>query len=377
MKTNDDFDMRVLYEPLGGIEKLENYRTGGYHPVQIGDHLHRRYRVVHKLGHGSYSTVWLAHDDQSNKYMTVKVCTANSNLKEVDIISALTHPRCPPVNHPGKMMIPAILDRFIIQGPNGTHACYVTAPARASLSGVKDGSWSRLFQLDVARIVHGDLHLGNILLQVPPDFDQLSVQQLYERYGAPGLDPVLRLDGSPLPRGVPSHGIAPIWLAEASEKITLSESRILLADFGEAFSHSKESKYKSYTPLVIRSPEAYFEPNTALSFLSDIWTLACTIWSIIAQRPLFEGFLMTQDDMTCEHVDALGVLPFEWWKSVQQPRRKRGIPSLDAREREAFFHMLRSMLAFRPGDRPTTKQILESEWMVKWALPEYQDNICP
>jgi hypothetical protein len=43
----------------------------------------------------------------------------------------------------------------------------------------------------------------------------------------------------------------------------------------------------------------------------------------------------------------------------------------DARERDAIFDMLRLMLSFRPENRPTAQQILESEWMVKWALPEY------
>ncbi|KAF7715889.1 Uncharacterized protein PECH_005775 [Penicillium ucsense] len=256
-------------------------------------------------------------------------------------------------------MVPSILDRFTIHGPNGSHACYVTAPARASLSQAKDGSWIRLFQLDVARslaaqlvlvvnyvhaqgIVHGDLHLGNVLLKVPPTFDQITLEQLYEKYGAPELDPV---------------------------------------------------KYESRTPLVIRPPEARFEPDEPLSFSSDIWTLACTIWSIIAQRPLFEGFLATEDDITCEQVDTLGVLPPEWWRkwearrhkfsedgkpmnrnpfrswddrfedSVQQPRRDSGMPLFDARERDAIFDMLRPMLSFRPENRPTTQQILESEWM--------------
>lgn len=79
-------------------------------------------------------------------------------------------------------MIPSILDKFSIQGPNGNHDCYMSLPARASLSDLKDGSWIRLFQLNVARalaaqlaiaveyvhsqgFVHGDLHLGNILLE--------------------------------------------------------------------------------------------------------------------------------------------------------------------------------------------------------------------
>ncbi|RAH43562.1 uncharacterized protein BO95DRAFT_393856 [Aspergillus brunneoviolaceus CBS 621.78] len=133
-----------------------------------------------------------------------------------------------------------------------------------------------------------------------------------------------------------------------------------------------------------------------------IWTLACTIWSIIAQRPLFEGFLATEDDMTREHVDTLGILPLEWWRgwearrekftedgrpinrspfrsrsdrfedSVQQPRRQEGMPVLGDDERDAIFDMLRPMLAFRPEERCTTKQTLESEWMVKWALPAYE-----
>ncbi|GFF50223.1 serine/threonine-protein kinase SRPK [Aspergillus udagawae] len=419
--TNDNFTTSVLYKPLEGVERLENYRPGGYHPIEIGDQFHGRYRAIHKLGYGSYSTTWLVRDEHCSKYVAMKVCTADSNPKEVDIIyiiSTLTGPHSSPINTPGKTMIPSILDRLTIHGPNGHHACYVTAPARASLSGVKDGSWIRLFQLDVARslaaqlvlvvdyvhtqgIVHGDLHLGNILLKVPHNFDQLSVEQLYEKYGEPEVDPVVHLDGNPLPPGVPSHGIAPIWLGEASEEITLAEARILLTDFGEAFSYPKELKYESRTPLVIPPPEARFEPNKPLSFSSDIWSLACTIWTIIAQRPLFEGFLATEDDMTCEHVDTLGTLLPEWWKtwearqhkfaedgtplnrnpfrswgdrfedSVQQPRQDSGMPLFDARERDAIFDMLRPMLSFRPEDRPTTKQVLESEWMVKWALPEY------
>lgn len=315
-------------------------------------------------------------------------------------------------------MVPSILENFTIHGPNGNHACYVTAPARASLSQVKDDSWIRLFQLDVARslaaqlvlvvdyvhaqgIVHGDLHLGNILFKVPHNFDQITLEQLFEKYGAPELDPVVHLDGNPLPPGVPSHGIASVWLGEPCEKITLAESRILLSDFGEAFSYPKELRYESRTPLVIRPPETRFEPNKPLSFSSDIWTLACTIWSIIAQRPLFEGFLATEDDMICEQVDTLGVLPPEWWRkwearrhkfsddgkpinrtyfrswddrfedSVQQPRQGKGMPMIDASERDAIFDMLRPMLSFRPEDRPTTQQILKSQWMVKWALPEY------
>jgi len=46
-------------------EYPDAYRPGGYHPVHLGDVYCQRYRVIHKLGFGSYSTVWLARDLQS------------------------------------------------------------------------------------------------------------------------------------------------------------------------------------------------------------------------------------------------------------------------------------------------------------------------
>ncbi|PTU25131.1 hypothetical protein P175DRAFT_0528661 [Aspergillus ochraceoroseus IBT 24754] len=39
---------------------------------------------------------------------------------------------------------------------------------------------------------------------------------------------------------------------------------------------------------------------------------------------------------------------------------------------DALFAMLRPMLSFRPENRSSTQRVLESEWMVKWAIPEYE-----
>ncbi|GLA95468.1 hypothetical protein AtubIFM57143_002478 [Aspergillus tubingensis] len=408
---------RVLYEPIEDVERMEYYEAGGYHPVTTGDCFHHRYRVVHKLGHGTYSTIWLAHDEVSNRYVAVKICTADSNPLENSVLSRLSRPKQP--SHIDRDLIPTISELFNIQGPNGNHTCLVTRPARMSLSDSKNGSWISLFQLEVSRaivaqlmiavqyihsqgIVHGDLHRGNILLRLSRDFDELSTDMLYEKYGEPVLEPVNRLDGQETPPGVPRHGVVPIWLGAASEDVALLEAKICLSDFGEAFCATHEQKFESHTPLLVRPPEARFEPTRPLTFSSDIWTLACTIWDIMGQRTLFEGLLTSDDDMTSQQVELLGPLPSEWltkWteirdkgsKSTHQPpasstqawedrfekhmqrsRIREGMPPFQTRERDAFISMLRSMLRFRPEDRPSAQHVLESEWMVKWALPEYE-----
>jgi serine/threonine-protein kinase SRPK3 len=42
-------------------ENFENYREGGFHPVFVGD-VYKKYKIIRKLGPGSFSTVWLAEN---------------------------------------------------------------------------------------------------------------------------------------------------------------------------------------------------------------------------------------------------------------------------------------------------------------------------
>lgn len=135
-----------------------------------------------------------------------------------------------------------------------------------------------------------------------------------------------------------------------------------------------------------------------LSFPSDIWSLACTAWAILGQRAFQDSFLLGPDDATGDLVDALGPLPVEWWEkwearskkfdengqpkegrnlwtfsqrfedSIQEPRREEGMATIDEEEREALFGMMQWMLAFRPGQRPSVAQVLDTAWMRDWAV---------
>lgn len=45
-------------------EDSKDYCKGGYHPINIGDLLNGRYRVLRKVGWGHFSTVWLCWDSK-------------------------------------------------------------------------------------------------------------------------------------------------------------------------------------------------------------------------------------------------------------------------------------------------------------------------
>ena len=244
-----------------------------------------------------------------------------------------------------------------------------------------------------------DLHTGNIMLRLPNSMDELPPEQLYEKYGRPSIEPIVRLDGKPLPSGVPTHGVVPIWLGKESELVTLTEAKIFLTDFGESFLPTMTQRQYSNTPDILVPPEIYFLPCEPVSFSSDMWTLACTIWDIIGQRPLFEGFNPSKDWMIKEHVDTLGKLPHDWWQkwdarqrwfneegerksgrtgrsltdrfadSVQLPRQEQAVEDIEQAEKTAMLNMLRGMLMFMPDKRLTAAEVMESEWMLRWALP--------
>lgn len=62
------------------LENLEGYCPGGYHPTHIGNEFSNgRYQVIHKLGYGSYSTVWLFRDRKENRYAALKIVLAEAS----------------------------------------------------------------------------------------------------------------------------------------------------------------------------------------------------------------------------------------------------------------------------------------------------------
>ncbi|KAF7537894.1 hypothetical protein G7Z17_g12753 [Cylindrodendrum hubeiense] len=112
----------------------EAYRPGGFHPIEFGSTLAGgKYRVIRKLGNGSYSTVWLGVSDRLTtssgvsvpKYVTLEVMTAKQSLSsasaELRVASALStqDENVPPATH---IFLP--IDHFDEGGPNDLGAAF-------------------------------------------------------------------------------------------------------------------------------------------------------------------------------------------------------------------------------------------------------------
>ena len=443
---------RVKYDFIEDVERLDYYVPGGYHPTMIGDEFCKgRYVIAHKLGFGRSSTVWLGEDRISGRLVTLKITTAESAERphELRILSRLREVES---QLPGKTMVQSLLDSFFFSGPNGTHRCLVMDAARVSIHEAKDASYHRLLYLPAARaiaaqlifglqfihsqgIVHGgmfqfkyltikritkrilkpniDLHLANILLRLPSSISAITREQLYTKTNKPTKERVIRRDRAPLDRGVPPEVVVPIWLGLGSDEITVADSPILLADFGEAFNPQATKQFTAHTPLLLAPPEAIFiEPGVdePLSFPADIWTLACTIWELFGSGPPFQAFPATPDEVTIEHVEMLGKLPERWWSKwearsnwfdddgnknvkecfrqyygnsrrnweehfpadIRSSREWKNFDMFLPDEEKAFGDMIRSMLVLEPRKRATIEDVVRCDWMQRWGILEVQ-----
>ncbi|OAR01410.1 hypothetical protein LLEC1_04069 [Akanthomyces lecanii] len=403
------------YKLIDGAERLEKYGPGGYHPILVGDRIRDRYEVVDKLGYGGWSTVWLVRDCHEKKYVALKVGIADSLPREIPILKALNTQ----AQDPGAENVPRLLDVFTIDGPNGSHPCYTTVLA---LGNLRECSFSRLFRLDVARIlvyeltlavafvhsqgfVHGDIHLRNVLMPAQDSLNQMSIAEFRKAYGEPDSWPVERLDKQPLTPNVPSTATIPLYLGKTAQKCTIKDARVLLSDFGESYAPAKEVRLGKdcHTPVDFRPPEAVLEPDTILSFPADVWSLATAIWDIVGMQALFSSAFYSDEEVMCQIVDCFGPPPVEWYENwtnrgdfyddTGAPKEGRHVwPNIEAafeervkefrrgadkgefcnEEEEAFLDMIKQMLRYKPEERPTVQQVLQSHWMVNWAQRDYK-----
>jgi serine/threonine protein kinase len=251
-----------------------------------------------------------------------------------------------------------------------------------------------------------DLHLHNFLLRLP-NFDSLNSTQIYERFGKPFEIPIRRMDGKPTTPHAPLRVTHPlVWNMPSNE---LHSPEVIITDYGTSFIASQTASPTLHTPALYAPPEDFFKEPITLA--ADIWTLGVVLYEVLGERPLFETFAWDPDDILGEMVNVLGQPPERWWKAwanrheffnpdgswisdfrrINTPEFRRlrqrmwdmgrgeTIKSCEwdvkGGELNTLEDMLRAMMSFEPGERPSAEQLLALEYMAKWALPAWERQL--
>lgn len=195
-----------------------------------------------------------------------------------------------------------------------------------------------------------------------------------------------------------------VWNMPANE---MANPEIIITDYGTSFVVSQTPSPTLHTPALYSPPEDFFNEPITIPTAADVWTLGVILYDAVGERPLFETFAWDPDDIA-EMVNTLGQLPVRWWDSwnnrseffnpdgswitnfqrISTPVFRRlhkrmwdmgrgETPEscewdVAGGELKALEDMLRAMMTFEPAERPTAKQLLTSEYMVKWAMPAWQ-----
>ena len=149
---------RYIPSWLEGVENVEEYEPGGLHPMCIGDVLDNgRYAVIHKLGYGGFSTVWLARDLHAspNRLVAIKAMRADVSTVADDEIPEMAISRALQSILPRPVPLRFVDDKFTVRGPNGSHTCLVSSLAGPSVLAMLDcpgrTAGSRRLRADLAK----------------------------------------------------------------------------------------------------------------------------------------------------------------------------------------------------------------------------------
>ncbi|KAF8075210.1 kinase-like domain-containing protein [Lyophyllum atratum] len=411
----------IWYNQYPDLERVSSYCKGGYHSVNMGDIFNNRYRVVGKLGYGAYGTVWLVEDMPLKRFASLKVLAAYASTasRETEVIRYLRAQQQRTPSAAGVEYVMKVFDDFKIEGPNGTHECIVTELLGpyvdpTDLEEVYD---DERFPLDVRKkmvsqiargvaylhkcgVVHGDLHLGNMLLY-HPRMAHFSLEDIRQYFEIDEGGPLTRVDGVPItPTAHVPQRLYTTPLPYALLRLCLSSLEtvhVKICDFGEAFLYAVNGTPQPNTttpiprhiPRVYAAPEIIFEEPINPAPPSDIWALAVLMHMILSiggyNMPFHSDYGITKE-LVREMVRSLGKLPQRWWTRWAERREyfdengvflgdRKGLISLvhlsprDGTSEEdvrVFEHLLRKMLCYEMKDRISADEVVRlipAAWM--------------
>ncbi|KAB2008414.1 hypothetical protein ES319_D10G096600v1 [Gossypium barbadense] len=370
-------------------EGIDSYRKGGYHAVRTGDPFAAgRYIAQRKMGWGHFSTVWLAYDTHSSKYVALKIQKsaeqfAEAALHEIEFLLSIADGD--PSN---SKCVVRLIDHFKHNGPNGQHLCMVLEFLGDSLLRLIKFTRYKGIELNKAcldylhrelGIIHSDLKPENILLFSTIDPTKDPVRS--------ALTPILeRPEGGALNGGSTMNIIEKKLKRRARRAVAnISLRRVSMGGAAEAPKVTKS--LDGIDMRQYRSPEVIL--GSGYSFSADMWSFACTAFELATGELMFapksgQGFSEDEDHLALM-MELLGKIPrkiatgggrskdyFDRHGDLKRIRRLKLRPldrylvdkykfcESDARE---FSEFLCPLLDFSPEKRPTAQQCLQHPWL--------------
>ncbi|KAI1936166.1 hypothetical protein LOZ12_005376 [Ophidiomyces ophidiicola] len=283
-------------------ELLAQYTDGGLCPVLLDDTLggenllsrgqHCSFKVVGKLGRGSYATVWLVKDKKSARFLALKVLTRN--------VSNLDNEEMRVLNKLGRLLVAFFYsykptgDRFLCLGmqPLG---CTIYQRGDADIQPPANADSIRIFISTLVKKVlsyhaqgirHGDLSPSNITFGLHRD--ALLPSSLRASFEGDRKNIVIL-------RGAPESEIPPERPAHLPEYIVTHEGNLLtdgndmslveVIDFGKAF--DVPSKKGAFGTNLYQAYQVAQDPEGVANEKTDLWALGCVIAYGLTDRHLF------------------------------------------------------------------------------------------
>lgn len=399
-------------------EDMDSYRKGGYHAVRIGDSFaNGRFIAQRKLGWGQFSTVWLAYDTQTSKYVALKIQKSapefvQAALHEIEILSAIVE------NDPkNEKCVVQLVDHFKHRGPNGQHSCMVLEFLGDSilhlirynrykglnLIKVREICRCILIGLDYLHrelgIIHTDLKPENILLlsTINPSKDPIrskptpilerSEASLKGEVAVNAIEKKLKQRAKRAVAKIAAERRGAIGAVAKPERcLDGIDFRCKIVDLGNACWGNKPNAEEIQTRQY-RAPEVILQ--SGYSFPVDMWSFACTAFELATGEMMFapkpgQGFSEDEDHLALM-MELLGKIPrkvaigglrskdyFDRHGDLKRIRRlkysslsrllidKFKFQETDARE---FAEFLNPILDFAPDKRPTAQQCLRHPWL--------------
>ncbi|KAF5564835.1 CMGC SRPK kinase [Fusarium phyllophilum] len=370
VSTASDGSCRFETIQIIDTEEPEFYRKGGLHPVHIGDHCDgRRYRIVHKLGHGGFSVVWLAYDSLELMWVALKIVAASdSSMMEEkavmynNIISKMSDKRF------------VTYKRFFhIEGPNGRHLCLVLPLCGPSCNIMSQYLQSRIHpwlarrapsqatkaiaDLHSQGLCHGDFTPSNIVFRIR-NLDHLDDQGIYHLFGEPQRDSLRTISGEPTGAEAPRYIVGNLDFTSAEDLIL---DDICLIDCDQAFLSSSPPRKTLGTPPGFLAPEVAV--GKPASPASDVWALGCSILQI---RSGSSPFSIPNVDSPANLLgwvgEYLGRMPTSWGEPLFDDD---GLPTTDTTDGEPLGEVLENTRSLKKWiseiwDQPENLEELQS-----------------